>query len=77
MNGKKALLIVTLVCALSAAVLAQGLVGAPVDPRSGTPEPTPTPPPSGSSTKTSSSPAQSVAQKIVDAVAALLAATRI
>lgn len=76
MNGKKLLLIATVVCALSAAVLAQGLVGPPVDPRYGTPDPPP-PPPSGSSAKTSSAPAQSTAGKIADAVLALLAATRL
>jgi hypothetical protein len=76
MNGKKLLLVATLVCALSAAAPAQGLVGAPVDPRYGPNDPPPPPPPS-SNTKTSSGQPQSAAGKIADAVVALLIAGRI
>jgi hypothetical protein len=77
MNGKKLLLVVILVCALSAAALAQGLVGAPVDPRYGPNDPPPPPPPTSSSAKTSSGQPQSTAAKVADAVVALLMASRI
>jgi hypothetical protein len=75
MKRTKVLLVVMLICALSAAGLAQGLVGAPVDPRYGqgdSPDPTPTP-----SGKASASQPRSGVGSLADALLGLLLATRL